>query len=91
MGSEADACPVVKHKTRIKMVFDGFGHPNRLQNGSSRDNRPSGRRGAANGRGVLAAVEKRFILASSRGFVRSGVGLGTGRLSSFPMAPAVGL
>ena len=42
-------------------------------------------------RPLLAAVEKRVILASSRGFVRSGVGLGTGRLSSFPMATAVGL
>ena len=40
---------------------------------------------------VLAAVEKRVILASSRGFVRSGVGLGTRRLSSFPMATVVGL
>ena len=34
------------------MVFDDSGHPNGPQNGSSRDNRPSGRRGAANGRGV---------------------------------------
>ena len=40
---------------------------------------------------VLAAVEKRVILASCRGFVRSGVGLGTGRLSSFPTATVVGL
>ena len=40
--------------------------------------------------GVLAAVEKRVILASSRGFVRGGVGLGTDRLSSFPMASLVG-
>ena len=44
---------------------------------------------------MLAAVEKRVILASSRGFVRSGVSLGTslgtGRLSSFPMATVFGL
>ena len=34
------------------MVFDDSGHPKGPQNGSSRDNRPSGRRGSANGRGV---------------------------------------
>ena len=33
-------------------MFDDSGHPNGSQNGSSRDNRPSGRRGAGNGRGV---------------------------------------
>ena len=34
------------------MLFDVSGHPNGPQNGSARDTRPSGRRGAANGRGV---------------------------------------
>ena len=35
------------------MVFDASGHPNGPQNGSSRDTRPSARRAAANGRGVI--------------------------------------